>query len=260
MPNEGQGLLQEIGNFFESITSWIPFAAEKFEEIIIGTIPDDDYDAVYEFAGEWGKLAQAFGDYMGEAAPPGQIVAGNWSGDATAAAYTEYWRQISLYATSLQEAGAQMQMDVQSYGLQLEIGFYMFILNLVLLAVMLVIDIILSVFFGISLGDAVARFISTRLAMLGIKEGILAALKRLALAALRPVLEKLATGAAKTAVVRAGIGTLTRPVMSYLADRGLSTGLARLDVGLATRALAAPLRRIGAPVLERVGLGMARTP
>ena len=43
----GQGLLQEILNWFESITSWIPFAAEKAEEIVIGTIPDDDYDAVY---------------------------------------------------------------------------------------------------------------------------------------------------------------------------------------------------------------------
>ena len=40
MPNEGQGLLQEILNWFESITSWIPFAAEKAEEIVIGTIPD----------------------------------------------------------------------------------------------------------------------------------------------------------------------------------------------------------------------------
>src|SRR5689334_2043350 len=119
MPNEAQAALQEILDWFDSITPWIAFAAEKAQEIIIGTIPEDDYDQVYQFADEWGKLAQAHSDFLSASQAPGQVISGNWSGDATAAAYGDWYLQLNKAAAALQQAASELQMDVQGYGLQL---------------------------------------------------------------------------------------------------------------------------------------------
>ena len=82
--NQAMQVLQELMDWFGSITEWIPDAAAKAQELVIGKIPDDDYEAVYLFADDWGEFARQFSDYLEDAGEHGNIISANWSGDAAA--------------------------------------------------------------------------------------------------------------------------------------------------------------------------------
>ena len=142
--NEGEGFLEELVDWARSLDEWLPGADNWFRNLLIGNVPDDNYEDVYWFAENYQNLSQAFTTYLDNAGDHGATISGNWSGDATATEFANAWRSVNTNAIGMQQNSSGMYMKLQGYGLQLEIGTFMFILNLVLLAVMLIIDIVLN--------------------------------------------------------------------------------------------------------------------
>jgi len=136
--NEGESFLEELVDWARSLDEWLPGADNWFRNLLIGNVPDDNYEDVYWFAENYQNLAQAFTTYLDDAGDHGATISGNWSGDATATEFANAWRSVNTNAIGMQQNSSGMYMKLQGYGLQLEIGTFMFILNLVLLAVMLI--------------------------------------------------------------------------------------------------------------------------
>src|SRR5688572_27441908 len=224
--NDGTQALADIGEFFASLGEWIAEAANWFWELVVGKLPEDNYEDVYRFAEEWGNFAELFSDYLEVAGPHGQNISGRWSRAGTATAFAKYWYDVSQAVAEIAQAGVFMQIDVASYGLQLEIGTYMYVINLVLLAIMLVIDIIAMIFFGAGLAKAFADFAFTRGAQEATKRGIIAAIKTILPKALgRKATQLGARGAA--ALPRITAMTLRRPVAGTVGRRIGGTGMVR---------------------------------
>src|SRR5262245_20048996 len=101
--NESTSLLHDLQEWYSTLTQWIPPANLWVMELVLGKLPEDDYEIVYRFAQDWGKFAELFGDFLEATGKDGAVVTGNWSGDATAANFVNHWMDISTAASEMQQ-------------------------------------------------------------------------------------------------------------------------------------------------------------
>ncbi|WP_445009827.1 WXG100-like domain-containing protein, partial [Virgisporangium ochraceum] len=242
--NEAIEVLLTLDDWFFNISEWIPPAPGWVSDLLFGRLPEDNYADVYPFAEQWLRYSEHFGDFLDGSVDAGQKISSDWSGDGTAAQFGLAFHGLTMAIADLQMATAQMSMDISMYGLQLEIGSYAFVLNIILLAIMLIVDIIMIALWGIGLVTALGRFAATRLAQTAVMRSIIAAIKGII---------PRAVGAALRAAPRRALGALPRPMYRGLVKLG-RPGATRAGGRVAAGGTVRGVGNVGArgmPVLAR---------
>ncbi|MFD0818564.1 hypothetical protein ACFQ0D_09620, partial [Micromonospora zhanjiangensis] len=169
--NAADSALNELGEFFDKMTEWIPAAGGWFREMVIEW-PEADYDRLYDLADHYAEAAQLYNDHLQDIfgyLNDLEAWQGDGAADAARARFQEYIDEISGMAEGL----SVMHEGVQSKALEIESAKWMAIINIVMMAIALV-QLILTAWTGVGLAVGAGEFATARAAIWGLMKKLLA--------------------------------------------------------------------------------------